>query len=615
MNAFSRLAVGHLALSLGAIALAACSQGAITSSGISQVSAASIAARAQAKLASGPALLAGAAIGPAGIAGGNIVSSNSSRLVANNSAGIVSSNSSRFGLLSVAEVPIVSAIVYLTDADERFYAANNQPVSATTGKDGRYAFVSGMATNQEIIVNVILADNRREVGFTVSKAGKNEVNVSLATNYVTEFLRDRAKRQGKSMSAYDLTQLSNLTHLTQQAIDAGDLPVPTLGIADIAAMNQTYALAVGLDKQGLGDAWAHLLGERVLALTTIAGTGESGYNGDKGPATKALLYKPKGVARDSAGNLYVAEEGNDVIRKVATDGTTTTFAGTNQSQFSGDDGPAAQAGLNWPRTVLMGPGDVLYIADTLNMRIRRVDTHSGIISTFAGNPVQAAGSWLNDFSGDGGPATQAGLAGVRGMAWDNEGRLVFSDTWDNAGGVWHHIRRIDKDGTITTLVGVDGKHGYNGDGLPGRETEIDYVQQVAVDAQDNLYFADNRNQRVRMLSATTGKVSTVAGDGTEGGNGDGGPATSAQLSSPYGVAVDKQGRLFISERGGKRVRVVLPNGTIHTLAGGGTYDGDGESRDVALTEPHDLMLEPDGNLLLCDARAARVRRLWLQWGF
>jgi sugar lactone lactonase YvrE len=391
--------------------------------------------------------------------------------------------------------------------------------------------------------------------------------------------------------------------------------VPGLNIGQITDLNQTYALAVGLDKQGLGAAWAKVLGARILAMTTIAGTGESGYGGDGGDASKARMYKPKGVARDSQGNLYVAEEGNDVIRKITAEGKVSTFAGVGDSKFFGDGGPASAAGLNWPRTVLMAPGDILYIADTLNQRIRRADIHAGTIATFAGAPVQAGGAWLNDYSGDAGPAKLAHFAGVRGMALDNEGRLVFSDTWDNAGGVWHHIRRIDKDGTITTLVGVDGKHGYNGDGLPGRETQIDYTQQVAVDAQDNIFFADNRNQRVRKLDAKTGKVSTIAGDGTDGSKGEGGPATSAQLSSPYGVAVDKNGRVFISERGGKRIRVVLTDGTIHTLAGGGTYVGEGEAKDVALVEPHDLLLEPDGNLLVCDARAARVRRLWLKWGF
>lgn len=608
----------HLALGLGVIALAACGPGGVTAtSSLVKVSAATLAARAanQLREANGPALVAGSAVGPEGVVGANIVASNTSRLVSNNGAAIVASNTSRFGLLSLHEVPITNAIVYLTDADEHFYASGGQPVTASTGTDGHYAFVDGMPTSTEIIVNVILSNNRREVGFTVSRSGRNEVNISLASNYVTEFLRDRAHKLDRAMSSFDLTQLATLTRLTQNALDAGDLPVPTLGIGQLADMNQTYALAVGLNKQGLGDAWASLLGRRVLAMTTVAGSGESGYNGDGGPATSALLYKPKGVARDSAGNLYIAEEGNDVIRKVDTGGKTSTFAGTNQSQFSGDNGPAAKAGLNWPRTVLMGPGDVLYIADTLNMRIRRVDTHTGVISTYAGDPVQAAGAWLNDFAGDGGPAVQAKLAGVRGMCWDNEGRLVFADTWDNAGGVWHHIRRIDKDGTISTLVGVDGKHGYNGDGLPGRETQIDYVQQLCVDAQDNLYFADNRNNRVRKLDAKTGRVYTVAGDGTAGVNGDGGPAATAQLNAPYGVAVDRNGRLFISERGSKRIRVVLADGTIHTLAGGGTYAGDGEASELALVEPHDLLLEPDGNLLVCDARAARVRRLWLKWGF
>ncbi|MDB5097698.1 MAG: repeat-containing protein [Cyanobacteria bacterium RYN_339] len=597
--------------------LAACAGVDVTTTDLKSVSTDTLAARANAKLkeANGPALLAGAARGPEGVVGANIVASNSSRLIGNNGGSIVASNSSRFGVLALAEKPITNAIVYVTDADERFYATNGKPFTTTTDTAGKYSFASGLPTNEVVIVNVILADNKREVGYTVSKAGKNTVDVSLATNYVTEFLRDRAQRQGKAMSAYDLTALVTLTRLTQQALDTGDLAVPTLGIGDIAAMNQTYALAVGLNKQNLGEAWAKLLGERVLALTTVIGSGDGGFSGNGGPATAATLYKPKGIARDAVGNLYVCEEGNDAIRKVTADGKLDGFMGNGQTQFAGDGGPAVKAGLNWPRTLLIGPGDVMYVADTLNMRIRRVQLPDGNVSTIAGNPVQAAGAWLNDFAGDGGPAAEARLAGVRGMALDHQGRLVFADTWDNDGGVWHHIRRIDKDGTMTTLVGVDGKHGYNGDNKKGRETWIDYTQQLAVDEQDNIYFADNRNHRVRKYDAQTELVTTLAGDGTDGTKGDNGPATSAQLSSPYGVAVDKGGRVFISERGSKRIRVVLKDGTIHTLAGGGTFDGDGEARAVSLVEPHDILIEPNGNLLLCDSRAARVRRLWLKWGF
>ena len=563
---------------------------------------------------SGPARLAGVATGPEGVAGANIVASNVGRLVSNNGGGIVASNSTRYALQATAQRPIANAIVYLTDPDERFYAVNGQPLTATTDAAGRYDFVGGVAAGEVVIVNVILADNRREVGFTVSRAGKNTVDVSLATTYVTEFLRYRAGALGKTMADFDLSKLPALTALTLKAIAAGDLAVPDLTIGKINEMNQAYALAVGLNKQQLGDAWNGILGSRVLAVTTVAGSGESGDGGDGKPAIAAQLYKPKSVTEDANGNLYVADEGNHKIRKIDADGIITTLAGKGIPQFSGDGGPAKAAGLWWPRCVAMGPGGVLYVGDTLNMRSRRINLVDGTIATWAGDPAQANGSFLNDYGGNGGPADKAKLAGVRGFALDSRNGLIFADTWDNDGGAWHHVRRIDKDAVVTSLVGVDGKHGYNGDGRAGTDTWIDYVNQVAVDAQDNVYMADARNHRIRKYDAKTQVVTTVAGDGTDGTNGDGGPATTAQLSSPYGVQVDRQGRIYIAERGSRRIRYVARDGMIRTLAGGGSFTGDGEARSLAFSEPHEVFLEPDGNLLFCDSRAAKVRRLWLKWG-
>ncbi len=604
------------AASVLSTALAACSAKDVFTTSIASVDRTAMVERERAKLreATGAARVLGQAIGPAGVVGANIVANNSGRIIGHNGASIVANNSTRYATLAVSQKPIANAIVYLTDPDERFYAFDGQPLTATTDDKGRYDFPGGVPTGEVVIVNVILADNRREVGFTVSKGGKNVVDVSLATTYVTEFLRDRAARLGKTMADYELAGLSKLTQLTETALAQGDLPVPDLAIGKIGEMNQAYALAVGLNKQKLGDAWADVLGARVLAVTTVAGNGESGLGGNGKAAKDAQLYKPKSVVKDADGNLYIADEGNHMVRKVDSEGVITTLAGKGVPQFSGDGGAGKDAGLWWPRCLAIGAGGQLYVGDTLNMRIRRVNLVSGTITTVAGAPAQANGSFLNDFAGDGGPAMQAKFAGLRGFALDSRGGVVFADTWDNDGGSWHHIRRMDRDGVVTSLVGVDGKHGYNGDNRKGRETEINYVNQVAVDSQDNVFFADARNHRVRKYDARTEVVTTVAGDGSEGTNGDGGPAVSAQLSSPYGVTVDKNGRVFIAERGSRRIRIVLKDGTIRTIAGGGTYTGDGEARSLAFSEPHELTLEADGNLLFCDSRAAKVRRLWLQWG-
>jgi sugar lactone lactonase YvrE len=621
MVTHSKLSAARRALHTGvsvlaaAVMMAGCTSGVPTDTGIQLTSTGATANNTKYREATGQAQIEGFAKGPQGIAGSNLVSNNGSNIIAGNSSRLISPGTSRYGTLALTETPVANAIVYLTDPEEHFFAQGGEPVTAFTDAAGTYKFASKLPTDQVIIVNVMLADNRREVGFTVAKAGKNTINVSVATTYVTEFLRDRAFGENKKMADFDLTSLQDLTRRTELALAAGDLAVPELAVGKINEMNQAYALAVGLNKQGLGDAWAKMLGKRVLAVTSFAGSGESGYGGDGKAAVNAQLYKPKGMARDKAGNFYIADEGNHMVRKVAPDGTISTFSGDLNPSFKGDGGPAKQAGLWWPRTVAVGPDDNLYIADTLNMRIRRVNLQDNAIQTIVGSPDQVQGAFLNDFGGDDGPALDAKLAGVRGMAFDSEGSLIFSDSWDNADGSWHHIRKVKTDGTIVSIVGVDGQHGFNGDGKPGRETLINYVNQVAVDAQNNIYFADARNHRVRKYDAALGIVRTVAGNGTDKGDGDGKQATEASLNSPYGVAVDsKTGRVYISERGSRKIRMVEKSGIIRTIVGGGTFSGDGEAAAVALVEPHDLYLDPDGNLLIADSRAAKIRKLWLQFG-
>jgi hypothetical protein len=556
-------------------------------------------------VSSGNAIISGNASIPT-----SLISNGAGNLISNGAGNIIAGNTARYHLASVGVSPIANAIVYLTTPQEQFFVgANNQPLAANTDAQGHYQFANGLPKAQTVIVNVMLNNNRREVGFTVAQAGQNVVNVSLASTYVTEFLRLRAGQDGKQMGEYDLSQLPALAQLTQKALDAGDLALPDLGIGAIANLDQAYALAIGLNKDGLGDAWAKILGQRVLALTTYAGTGQNGSSGDGKQAIAAQFYLPKSIARDSAGNTYVSDERNNAVRKIAPDGTISTFVGTGQPAYGGDNGPANKASLDWPRAVIVGPDNALYIADTLNARIRLVDLATNIITTFAG--VGGA----DGFSGDGGPAINANLAGPRGFAFDSTGALIFSDTWNSTLGSWHHIRRIDKNGIITSLIGVDGQNGFNGDGKPGRQTLIDYTNQLAVDKQDNIIFTDARNNRIRRYDAKTQLVSTLVGNGTAGTAGDGGPALSAQLNNPYGVALDGKGDMFISEQGSRRIRLVTPDGNIRTIAGGGTFVGDGESLSVALVEPHDLYLESDGDLLLADARGGQVRRLWLKWGF
>ena len=286
-------------------------------------------------------------------------------------------------------------------------------------------------------------------------------------------------------------------------------------------------------------------------ITTVAGTGMDGFSGDSGPATAAQLDFPTDIALDEAGNLYIADVSNHRIRKVDPFGTISTVAGRGTAGFSGDSGPATSAQLYNPVGVTVAGFGNIYIADFSNHRIRKVDAF-GTITTVAGTGTAG-------FSGDSGPATAAQLNRPRSVAADSSGNLYIVDSNN------HRIRRVDADGTITTVAGT-GTAGFSGDSGPATSAQLDSPTGVALDGSGNLYIADSNNHRIRKVDAG-GMITTVAGTGTDGFSGDSGRATNAQLNNPIGVAVHGSGNLYIADSRNDRIREVNADSTITTAAG------------------------------------------------
>jgi len=324
-------------------------------------------------------------------------------------------------------------------------------------------------------------------------------------------------------------------------------------------------------------------------ITTYAGTGVNGYSGDGGAATNAQVRFPYGFATDAAGNVYFSDE--TLIRRVDPAGTITTFAGQSTNGFGGDGGPATSAYLSTPSSLAFDGAGNLYVSDNNNGRIRRI-TPAGIISTVAGGGTG---------SGNGVSATSVELA-PRCVASDSAGTLYVCDV------LTHSIRKVSG-GIITTVAGT-GTAGYSGDGGAATSAQLNIPSAALLDGAGNLIVADRNNHRIRKI-ATNGVITTIAGTGTAGTAGDGGPATSAQLYFPDDLARNSAGELFVAEASTHRIRKIATN-VITRFAGTGTagYSGDGgPATNAQLNQPYAVGVDASGNVLIGDSLNRRIRRV------
>ena len=316
--------------------------------------------------------------------------------------------------------------------------------------------------------------------------------------------------------------------------------------ASAAYFNQPQSVVV----DAAGDVFiADCYGQRMREInhvtgivSTVAGTGILGYSGDGGQATAAQLSFPHAITLDGAGNLYIADSSNDRIRKVnLSTGVITTVAGDGSGSFSGDGGAATAAGIDYPEALTVDAAGDIFIADTDDFRIREVNAATHIIST-------VAGTGTSGYSGDAGQATAAKINYCYGLALDASGNLYISDTSN------YRIRRVNlASGVITTIAGT-GTFGSGGDGGQATAATIGDPGGLAFDAAGNLYIADYGKDRVRKVNTVTGVITTLAGTGTGGSSGDGGPATAANLNGSRGVAVDAAGDVYIADSGNDRIQ-------------------------------------------------------------
>ena len=333
-------------------------------------------------------------------------------------------------------------------------------------------------------------------------------------------------------------------------------------------------------------------------ISTYVGTGEGGHAGDGGQAGDAVCNEPFMCDFDSAGNLFYTEAKNHIVRRVdKASGIVTTVAGTGEVGYSGDGGSAIQATMQEPYSLQVDQnnGDI-YIVDRLNAVVRKVDAASGIITTVAGTGEVG-------YSGDGGPGNQAMFREPNDCFLDGKGGLLIADIQDQ------RIRRLDLATGIVTTVAGNGEKERTGDGKPALEASFLGARAVCLDSKGNMYVAEREGNGVRKVD-TNGLMSTIAGNGERGYEGDGGPALTATWGSPKALRCDAEDNIIVVDTENHAIRRIdAVTGVVTTIAGGrlgGEGDG-GAATDAAMDRPHGCGIDTDGNIYIADSNNHRVR--------
>ena len=340
---------------------------------------------------------------------------------------------------------------------------------------------------------------------------------------------------------------------------------------------------------------------QVNIITTICGNGTQSYNGDNILAIDAEINQSDGITLYDLVNLYVVDGGNNRIRKIdLSTGIIFTIAGTGTMGFSGDSGLATNASLKIPEDIAIDSTGDIYVADAGNNRIRKITAATNIINTIAGTGILG-------YSGDNGLAISAQLNGPSGLCLDRKGSMYVADVENNT------IRKINLQTNIISTIAGTGTAGYSGDNNPATSAELRNPAQVYADTFGNIIMTDLNNNAVRKVDMTTGIITTIAGNGTAGYSGDGGPAVDALLNQPYGIFIDKQNNIFVTEYGNGTIRRI--DGVtkiITTVAGCGTpgYGGDGGPATDAKLIPEGVVIDDYGTMYIADYENNRIRKVY-----